>query len=146
VPNFQEIQFHVCVLWQWAKRRKRKKKWRKWVTFWRLIVQEWLVQFTSDLVCILSRYASACTANLVSFGQETTELQTRVNHALFFMLICSHCARMPRFLGPHKCVLILNEYNSVRPCLYWKVVFSILNGLVGRGKKQAIASHLTTCS
>ena len=39
-----------------------------------IIIQEQLTQFTSDLLCVLSQYAGTCTANLVWFGQETTEL------------------------------------------------------------------------
>ena len=83
------------------KRKGRKKKQRKWATFWRLIFQEWLTQFTSGLVCVFSRYSSTCTANLVLFGQETTELWTHVKS--YFELLFNNythvmCAR-PIVLG-----------------------------------------------
>ena len=64
------------------------------MTFWRLIFQERLAWFTLNLVCVLSQYAGTCTANLVLFGPETTELRTHVK--LYFVLhvnmltLCTH--------------------------------------------------------
>ena len=55
------------------------------------------MQFTSDLVCVLSQYASTCTANLVLFGLETTELQMRVkSHFVFHInIILTFCVHAP---------------------------------------------------
>ena len=103
------LNFMAVFLWK-CEKNKRKKK-RKWATFWRLIFQEWLAWFTSDLVCVFSQYASTCTANSVLFGQETMELQMRVKS--YFVLcvnkLYSRCACTPCFLGAHNklpCVLI----------------------------------------
>jgi len=74
-----------------AKRRKGKR-----ATFWRLIFQEQLAQFTSDLTCVLSRYAGTCTVNLVLFGKETMELRTCVKpHFVFLVNILPLCAYAP---------------------------------------------------
>ena len=100
------IPFNVCQIWRKSNYafafygsflqvcKKKKIKRRKWATFWRPIFQELLTRFTSDLVCVLSWYAGTCTANLVLFGQETTELWTCVKS--YFVLhvniltLCAH--------------------------------------------------------
>ena len=56
------------------KERKKEKKKNEMSNFSRIIFQERLEQFTSDLVCVLSQYAGTCTTNLVLFGQEIMEL------------------------------------------------------------------------
>jgi len=99
VLNLKVIRLRVCVLWQFfckCAKRSRKKR-RKWATFWRLIFQEQLAQFTSDLVCVFSRYAGTCTAILLLFGQETTELRMCVK-SYFVLRVNVVCAR-PDFLG-----------------------------------------------
>ena len=60
------------------KKKKKTKKINDFLKAYTCVFQEQLARFTSDLICVLSRYASACTANLLLFDQETTELQTRV--------------------------------------------------------------------
>ena len=80
-------------------KKTKNKKIKKTSDF--LKAYEWLAWFTSGMVCALSWYSSTCTENLDLFGQDTMELQTCVNHTLFFVLIYSRCKRMPYFLGPH---------------------------------------------
>ena len=62
------IPFNACQIWRKSKyafafydsflqvsknkKKEKGKKWRKWETLWRLIFQERLAQFTSDLVCV----------------------------------------------------------------------------------------------
>ena len=74
---------------KWWNRDKKKK-----TTFWRLISQEWLVQFTSSLICSLPSYAGICTVNLVLFKQEITKLQTGVKSYIVFRvnipMFCTH--------------------------------------------------------
>ena len=85
----------MAVFCKCAKRRERKKR-RKWATFWRLIFQDQLARFTSDLVSVLSWYAGTCTVNLVLFGQETMELQMCVkSYFLLRVNILTLCAHAP---------------------------------------------------
>ena len=79
-----------------------KKKRKKTATFWRLIFQEKLVWFASDLVSVLP-ICRHLQVNLVLFSQETTELQTCIKS--YFVLrvnIHSCCACTPHFFGLHK--------------------------------------------
>ena len=76
--------------------REKKKSMNKWANFWR---QEWLAQFTSDLVCDLPWHARICTVNLVFLRQQITGLQTNIKIycALLFVSIYSHSVQ-PHFI------------------------------------------------
>ena len=65
------LMLHLCFMAIFCQYAKKKKK----ENFWRLIFQEWLVQFTSNLVRSFPWYASTCTVNSVLLGLDITELQ-----------------------------------------------------------------------
>ena len=119
VPNLKIIQLCIACYGSFCKCAKRKKKRekkkpKKMSNFlWRLIFQEQLVRFTSDLVYVLSRYAGTCTANLVLFGQETTELRMRIkSHFVLRINIIMLCAHVPFSWAAQHTTVCLDKDNS----------------------------------
>ena len=89
--------------------KQEKKNQRNLASFYKLVSQEWLGWFSSNLVSSLPSYASISTTNWAYFRLKVMELWTGWTRTLFFMLVFSNCLRMPRILGPRNtlsCVLI----------------------------------------
>ena len=91
-----KFAFYSC-FFKCAKEENTKKKIKG--TFWRLISQEWLAQLnsTSDLVCVLSWYASTCTVNLVWFQREITEKWMRIKSYFVLHVNNAHVVHVRTF-------------------------------------------------
>jgi len=76
---------------------KKEKKIKKMSDFeGSYIPQKWLVQFTSNLVCVLSWYVQAPAQQIWSCSDKRSRSYKRAqNRTLFFMLIHSGCVHAP---------------------------------------------------
>ena len=110
VPNFSPIGACIRVLWQILQsvRNKAEEKNKEIkMTFWSLISQNCLEQFSSNLVCRLPYLASTYVANLIPIGEGITELH-RCENYIFFLPVNILTVWRAGFLGHTTlpCVLI----------------------------------------
>ena len=64
---------------------QKEEKAKKMSKFLNAYIQEWLAQFASDLVCVLSRYAGTCTANLIFWSRDHVVIH------VYKIILCFSC-------------------------------------------------------